>query len=111
MSQQHFSSSPSQLLMIRNLHKACPVCDAPGEYRSDESVKTGYPEDKIQEMVALDPSKASKVQYYRRGWPEVWVEMNDERRGQGVGAICPCCGSKRPQPKRLQNISFLGRLF
>lgn len=52
---------------VANAHRACPHCQAPGQYLSDDRFLENYPE-------IVDRS----------------------RDGQGVGPICPCCGGDRP---------------
>ncbi len=58
--------------------RACAECGAPGRYLSDEHI--------------------------RDGWLGCWVPAADPRAGQAVGAVCPNCGSKRPQSENLGEI-------
>lgn len=98
--------------LFRNLHFGCPNCFAPGEYKCDVLTRDGYSEQQIAEMIHLNPAMAGKADFFRGGWPKVWVPMNDPKFGQAVGPKCPQCGHKRAaKPKRLPTINIFGRLF
>lgn len=49
------------------VHRACPVCQAPGQFLADPEIASVYP-----------------------------PIFNPARAGEGVGAICPNCGGDRP---------------
>lgn len=57
---------------------ACRKCGAPGIYKNHPSIK--------------------------EGWPDCYVEADDERLEQPVGDTCPNCGSQRPKNVQLGTI-------
>ena len=110
--QSALSAQPHTMTMVRNVHRGCPNCFAPGEYKCDTLTRDGYSEAQVAEMLHLHPELASKEEFFRAGWPKLYVPMNDPKFGQPVGAKCPQCGHKRDaKPQRLPPIKIFGRLF
>lgn len=97
--------------LVRVVHRQCPNCCAPGMYTSADFVKNGYAEEQIAEMVEASPELSEKVDWFRKGWPSLWVAANDPKCNSPVGTTCPECGSSRPTEKKLQTMKIRGRLF
>ena len=105
------TSHKSTMTLERGLHRQCPNCCAPGQYLSAPWVRSGYTEAQVQEMIQMDPSLKAKANYFRAGWPAVYVEMDDPRREQPVGTTCPQCGHSRPKSKALRVMKIKGSLL
>lgn len=58
-----------------NVIHACAACRAPGVWKSEPSIK--------------------------EGWPGCWVEPGDILKDQPVGPQCPNCGAERPGDRSL----------
>ena len=112
MRQTSVAQQAHAMKMVRNVHRGCPNCFAPGEYRCETFIREGYTETQIAEMIRADPVMAAKAHFFRAGWPKVWVPMNDPKFGEAVGGRCPQCNHKRPaKPEQLSPITIFGRLF
>lgn len=98
--------------LTRNIHRGCPNCYAPGAYQCDTMTRDGYTELQVTELLRNHPELRPKAEFFRAGWPKVWVPMNDPKFGEAVGPKCPQCGHKRPaKAEPTPTIKIFGRLF